>query len=210
MSKSTTPNPSPSTQPTPPRVPGLAAQPRPVARLTPGRVAAVLVDLQEKLVPVIDDGATVVRRADRLARGAEVLGVPLLVTEQHPRGLGPTVRSLRSTLPPEVPRLEKTRFSAAGPKLLAQLRTWEASAVVLAGVEAHVCVLQTALDLLDEGFVVAVCRDACGSRRAQDRDAGLARMEASGVLPATVESVLFELCGDAAAPAFAALSRVIR
>lgn len=184
--------------------------PVPLPRLVPGRTAFVLVDLQEKLLPVIDGGDTVIRRTQRLIRGAAVLEVPLLLTEQHPRGLGRTVRPILGELPGDTPRLEKTRFSAADPRLLAQLRRGQASAVVLAGVEAHVCVLQTALDLLDEGFVVAVCRDACGSRRPEDRDAGLARMENAGVLPATVESVLLELCGDASAPAFRALSRVIR
>lgn len=170
----------------------------------------LLIDLQEKLLPVVDGGDTVLRRVERLARGAAVLDVPLLVTEQYPQGLGRTVSALRRELAEDVPRLEKTRFSAGGPKLLAQLRSWDAEAVVLAGVETHVCVLQTALDLLDAGFTVACCRDAVGSRRAGDAAAGTARMEAAGVLPATVESVLMELCGDAATPGFRRLHPVIR
>ena len=180
------------------------------SRLTLGRTAVLLIDLQEKLVPAIAGGDAVVRRAERLAQGAALLEVPLLVTEQYPQGLGRTVKTLRRVLAEDVPRLEKTRFSAVCPKLLAQLRHWEVEAVVLAGVEAHICVLQTALDLLVEGFIVACCREACGSRQAGDLAGGLARMEAAGVLPVTVESVLMELCGDAAHPGFRALSRLIR
>jgi nicotinamidase-related amidase len=181
----------------------------------------VLVDYQQRLMPAIDQGEAVVTQAVRLARIAQALQVPCHVTEQNPAGLGATVDPLRPWVPAP---LTKTRFSAA-PLLLPRLRPPARaprgnarslprhlqkpaepepgpSTVVIAGCEAHVCLLQTALELLDEEFDVWVVTDACGSRSARDRDAALDRLAGAGCELVTTEMVAFEWLEDAEHPRF--------
>ena len=179
-------------------------------RLNPQRSAVLLIDFQQRLLPVMRRRSTVIRRTQRLIEGASILGLPVVVTEQYPRGLGPTHESISAKLHGAVYTDPKTRFSAFGPSLQQHLEKFEVQSVVVAGVEAHVCVLLTCLDLIDAGYTVAVCQDAVSSRRDEDRSAALARMQQAGVLPATVESVLFELMGDADSPHFKAMRAVIQ
>lgn len=182
-----------------------------VPRLDPSLSAVLLIDLQEKLMPVIHEKSACMRRSARLAEGARVLGVPLLVTEQYPQGLGKTVPEIKRFLDEGVACYEsKTRFSACIPRIVGMLETLGIRSVILAGVETHVCVLHTALDLLDRGFTVAVCEDAVGSRRAIDKHAAILRMMQAGVVPTTVESALLELCGDASNERFRAIRSVIK
>lgn len=172
----------------------------------------VLVDFQTRLIPAIHAGEDAVAQALKLARGARLLGVPTWATEQNPEGLGPTVPALRE-LCPRV--LRKSHFSAVADGLAERLRPSAAPAagnarslpkhlqkpkpsaperdtIVLAGFEAHVCVLQTALELAEEEFDVVVVTDACGSRTERNRDAAFDRLAAAGVELVTVEMVLFE------------------
>lgn len=183
----------------------------PVPRLDPHRSALLVIDVQDRLMPVIDENATVIRRAARLAEGAAALSVPRFVTEQYARGLGATVPALAKFLNHDVTAYEdKTAFSACVGRISGMLETLGVRSVVLVGVEAHVCVLFTALDLLDQGFTVAVCNDAIGSRRAVDKQAAWQRMIQAGVIPTTVESVLFEWTGDASSDRFKAVRDIIR
>lgn len=182
----------------------------PVARLDPRRSAILLIDMQERLLPVMQHRSTIVRRTTRLIEGAHILKTPVAVTEQYPRGLGSTVSQIAGKLHGAVYTDPKTRFSATGPSLMRFLEKLETRSVIVAGLEAHVCVLQTCLDLLDHGFTVALCLDAIGSRRDIDRQAAVHRMTQAGVLPTTVEAVLFELMGDADAPAFKELRKIIQ
>lgn len=183
----------------------------PTARLDPHRSALLVIDLQERLMPVIHDQSTVTRRAARLAEGAAALSVPRLVTEQYRRGLGPTVPELARHLDHDVTAYEdKTSFSACVGRISGMLETLGVRSVVLVGVEAHVCVLFTALDLLDQGFTVAVCEDAIGSRRPIDKHAAWQRMIQAGVIPSTVESVLFEWVGDASSDRFKAIRGILQ
>ncbi|MEM6855739.1 MAG: hydrolase [Planctomycetota bacterium] len=181
-----------------------------VARLDPKRSAVLLVDLQEKLLPVMHEKTTVERRAGRLIQGANVLGVPVLLTEQYPKGLGRTVGSIARQLDAAVCTDEKTRFSACSESVIRLLEKFETKSVVVAGIETHVCVLQTCLDLLERGYTVALCVDAVSSRRPIDKKAAVDRMIQAGVLPTTVEAVLFELMGDANSPKFRELRSIIQ
>ncbi|MEM1445744.1 MAG: isochorismatase family protein [Planctomycetota bacterium] len=182
-----------------------------VPRLDPHRSALLVIDVQDRLMPVIEQKTTVIRRAARLAEGAEALSVPRFVTEQYSRGLGSTVPDLAKHLDQNVTAYEdKTTFSACVGRIAGMLETLGIKSVVLVGVEAHVCVLFTALDLLDQGFTVAVCEDAIGSRRAVDKHAAWQRMIQAGVIPTTVESVLFEWTGDAASDRFKAIRGIIQ
>jgi len=181
-----------------------------VARLDREKTLLLLIDLQMKLVPVMAEKTTLVRRAGRLVEGANVLSVPVLVTEQYPKGLGHTYEPIAQKLHGSVDIDVKTRFSAYSKKVAAFLEKIEIKSVVVAGIEAHVCVLQTVLDLLDAGYTVAVCEDAVSSRRPIDKHAAMRRMVQAGALPATVESVLFELVADADSPQFRELRGVIQ
>jgi nicotinamidase-related amidase len=167
----------------------------------------LLIDLQQKLVPAIADGDTMVARSVRLAEAAQLLDVPVRATEQYPVGLGPTVPEL-AAYPREV--LAKTTFSAVGDPGFAALLPAGTREVVIAGCEAHVCVLQTALDLLDSGYRPVVAADAAGSRDPADRTAGIARARQHGVEIVTSEMVLFEWLRDARNPRFRDVQKLLR
>lgn len=170
----------------------------------------LLIDAQERLIPAIRDGAAVVSAIDRLLRGAALLGVPVRATEHCPEAIGPTVAGLARHLPP-ASRLAKRSFDAtAEPAIRQALDDLQRPAVVLAGVEAHVCVAQTALGLRAGGRRVFVAEDACGSRRAVDGAAGLARLRSAGCVPVTVEAILFEWLGTADHPAFRDVLSIIK
>jgi nicotinamidase-related amidase len=181
-----------------------------VKRLNPKRTAFLLIDLQERLLPVMKEKTTLLRRTERLIEGASLLKQPILVTEQYPRGLGHTHGSIASKLHGAVHTTEKTRFSACSGAMLRHLEKFETQSLVVAGIEAHVCVLMTCLDLIEAGYTVAVCLDAVSSRRDIDRKAGIDRMVQAGVVPTTVEAALFELIVDADSPTFKALRGVLQ
>lgn len=167
----------------------------------------LLVDLQERLMPAIAEAESVLANAGRLSEAAAALGVPRVRTEQAPDGLGPTVASLAE---PGVPVIAKTSFDAAAcPGLTEHLPDRETVAVV-AGCEAHVCVLQTVLGLLAGGRPVAVVADAVGSRTAANKDAALARMRAHGADVVTTEMVAFEWLADSQAPEFRDVHKLIK
>lgn len=165
----------------------------------------LLVDLQERLVPALHDGPAVVAAAGRLARAAAILGVPVRATEQYPKGLGPTVPELAGH-----PGLAKTAFSAVADPGFARLLPDGAEEVVVAGAEAHVCVLQTVLGLLAQRRRVLVVADAVGSRRPLDRDAALDRVRRHGAEVVTSEMVLFEWLRDSTHPRFREVHALLR
>jgi len=167
----------------------------------------LLVDFQQRLMPAIAEGDAVVAVAARLAEAALRLGVPCLATEQYPRGLGSTVPALAAFA---AQPLEKIHFDATSAEGFARRLAGGRPQAVVAGCETHVCVLQTCLGLRRKGFDVAVVADATGSRRAADRDAGLARMAAHGCEIVTVEMVLFEWLGHAGNPAFRDILTLIK
>ena len=162
----------------------------------------LLIDFQEGLLAAVDGGPRALQQAERLLRSAAILGVPLAGTEQYPKGLGPTVEPLRSLLGNE--RIaEKLTFSSCGATVLMdQLRAANRRQVVLAGFETHVCVAQTALDLLAGDFEVFIVADAVSSRRPLDRQVALDRLRQGGAVVTTVEAVIFEWLQHAAAPEF--------
>jgi nicotinamidase-related amidase len=173
----------------------------------------LIVDMQEKLLPAIRRHKQVVANCVKLVRAAQLLGPPVFATEQYPRGLGPTVPDLAELLST---RPEKSRFSCS------EALQWgtaseptdpalgDRTKVVIAGLEAHVCVLQTALDLLADGYHVYIAADAVGSRRRLDRQVALQRMADSGAVITTTESILFEWCETAAADEFKQISGLVK
>ena len=181
-----------------------------VPRITIDQTALLVLDLQEKLMPRIEDGEHVLDQAAKLIRGCTILGVPMLATEQYPDGLGPTVESIRTALPEAALRTVKMRFSGCVDEVRRQLDRWRRPVVLICGVETHVCVLQTALDLLESGYTPVVVGDAVGSRRARDDALAMQRMTAAGVVPASVEMALLEMTHEAGTERFRAILPLIR
>lgn len=181
-----------------------------IPRLKLERTAVLVVDVQERLVPAMFDAEAMVAAVGRLLDGANALGVPVLVTEQYRKGLGETVPELNAKLSDAVCREEKLKFSACIEPVRECLTRLGVQAVVVAGIEAHVCVMQTCLELADVGFITAVATDAISSRRPADRDAAVSRMTQAGVLPVTVESALLELVHEAGTERFKAVLPIIK
>lgn len=165
------------------------------------RSLLLISDMQERLLPVIHDGEAVVAAVAWLARAAVKIGVPIAAVEQYPKGLGRLAQPIRD-LVPETAVAQKTHFSCVAAQCLADLPGSDRAQVVIAGIEAHVCVLQTALELTEEGKEVYVVADAVGSRRTLDRDLALWRMRQEGVRIASREMVVFEWLGEAGTPLF--------
>jgi nicotinamidase-related amidase len=177
-------------------------------RLTAQQGALLVVDVQEKLMAPIPDRALVIANAVRLVRGATILGLPVWATEQYPRGLGTTVAELAALIPE---RPAKTVFHCcAVPQFLEQLYGRRIRHVTLAGIEAHVCVAQTALELIELGFQVQVPADAVASRAAIDWEFALRRLERAGAVVSTTEAVLFEWTETSDRPEFKAISDLIK
>jgi len=173
----------------------------------------VLIDIQERLAAAMPPAAraAVMRNAGILLQAAARLGVPVLATEQYPKGLGPTAAELAALLPAGTPRLEKTCFaSSASEPFSASLQALARPQAILIGMEAHVCVLQTALELRARPLQVFVVEDACCSRNEQNHANAMRRLSAAGVVVTNTESVVFEWLRDARHEHFRALSALLR
>jgi nicotinamidase-related amidase len=169
----------------------------------------LLIDLQERLLPAMTDSAGISHRIGILLTAARQLGVPVLASEQYPAGLGATVSNVRGQLQTDE-ILTKTEFSCfANPALRERLRQ-KAGQIVIAGIEAHVCVLQTALDLAAAGRDVYVVADAVSSRSPDSKAIALQRLASKGVTVVTTEMVLFEWLRRADRPEFKPISQLIR
>jgi nicotinamidase-related amidase len=170
------------------------------------RSLLLVVDVQEKLLPVIRENDRVLANVTWLVQAAQQLGIPVAATEQYPKGLGPTAKPVRALLP-EGSIATKTHFSAVAAQCLAGLPGADRPQVVIVGLEAHVCVLQTTLELLEEGREVYVVTDCVGSRHELDGRMALARMQQEGARMVTREMVVYEWLGEAGTPRFSEISR---
>ncbi|MGE0765814.1 MAG: hydrolase [Hyphomicrobiaceae bacterium] len=178
------------------------------------RAQLLIIDVQEKLAPHIADGSTAAANCERLVRYAHRLGVPVTITEHYPTGLGSTLAPIREAAGNDTPRLEKIAFScwrdAAIRSRIADLESDGRDQIVVAGMETHVCVGQTVLDLLSGGKSVFVVADAVGSRQARVRDLALDRFRSGGATIVAQEMVAFEWLGRGDDPAFKDLIRLIK
>lgn len=179
--------------------------------LDKNKTALVVVDFQEAFRSPINDFAQIVSRTATAVRGFQILNLPIIITEQYPKGLGRTAEEVLFSMPPDFEFVEKTAFSSCGsPAFMEKLRATGASQVVLCGLEAHVCVNQTAHDLLEENYAVHLLTDCVSSRFTPDREIALKKMQASGVVPSSVEMVLFELMTDARHEQFKEIQNLIK
>jgi nicotinamidase-related amidase len=173
------------------------------------RSQLLLVDIQDRLQPAIHEGVTVVRNATRLLEASRTLLVPIIASEQYPQGLGHIVGELQPLLPGNAV-YEKVEFSCFANAALRNILSGAGKQTIVFGTEAHVCVLQTVLEMKDAGCDVTVVVDAVGSRAIESKDVALLRMADAGVRLATTEMVLFEWLRRAGTPEFKAISRLIR
>jgi nicotinamidase-related amidase len=180
-----------------------------VARIGVSESVLVVVDVQDKLLPFIDRTPSLLLNIAFLLDAAKLLEVPVLATEQYPKGLGPTTAVIAERLARPIP--EKTAFSCCGSAEFAQqIGAMSRARPILVGIETHVCVMQTALDLLERGLHVAIPVDAVAARGAIDHELALHRLERAGALLVTSEMVAFEWLGASTAPAFKAVSLLVQ
>ena len=170
------------------------------------RSALLVIDLQTRLVPALADHEQLVANVAWLIGIAQKIGVPVAATEHYPKGLGPLVPKVRKLLPAGA-IAAKNHFSAVSAQCLAQLPGQDRAQVVVVGAEAHGCVLQTSLELLEEGKEVYVVADAVASRHAPDREVALTRMRDEGIRVVTREMVCFEWLGEAATALFSEVNK---
>ncbi|KAI1793021.1 Isochorismatase hydrolase [Ganoderma leucocontextum] len=183
-----------------------------VTRLIPGRTVFLVCDIQTRFRPLVHSFDHVVATGSRMLKLAKVLDVPIVITEQNPRALGSTVPEL-DTAPLGnlfLGAYDKTAFSMAIPPVTTLLKKHDFKSIVLFGIESHICILQTTLDLLQLGYDVHVLADGVSSSRPQEVPIALARMRQAGAQITTSETVAFELQADANKPNFKDFSRIIK
>jgi len=180
--------------------------------LTVDTAAFVMIDVQERLVAATAELLTPrLPKLRLLLQGAAAMNLDVIVTEQYPKGLGPTLPELKALLNPTWPVIEKTAFSCCGePAFMTALRRKDRRAVALAGVEGHVCVQQTAFELQALGYEVYLIADAVASRRSEDLQTAIELMRTQGIRVTTAEAWLFLLLGSAKHPAFKAISALVK
>src|SRR5262245_30974832 len=184
-----------------------------MARLPRADAVLVVIDVQEKLMPVIDGHEEVARNIERLVRGCRILDVPALLTEQYVKGLGPTIPTIRRAFQETsgYEPIEKSCFSAHGcAEFVTALRLLQKRHAIVCGIEAHVCVYQTVTDLLGAGMDVTVIADGVGSRAASNKDIALRRMVSEGAKLSSTEMALFEMLVAAGTDEFREISRLVR
>ncbi len=178
--------------------------------LNRARAALLIIDVQEKILRVMRDHESLVENINKLINGFKILQLPIFYTEQYPKGLGPTTELILNNLPSE-PAIQKLTFSCYGAEnLFYALREKKLDQIVVCGIESHVCVMQTVLDLLANGFQVNVPIDAISSRKEADYNAALLRFSNEGAIVTSTESVLFELLEECRSDEFKQISKLVK
>lgn len=179
-------------------------------RIQRNHAIAIVVDIQERLFPHIHQHDELAQRCEMLIRGLRILDVPLVVTQQYTKGLGPTLSSIGEALGRYQPH-EKLTFSVVGnPDVEAQILGSHGHHVIVFGIETHVCVLQSVLDILAQGRQAIVVEDCVSSRRANDKHVAIERMRSAGAVITTAESLLFELLEEAGSDTFKRISALVK
>jgi nicotinamidase-related amidase len=182
-----------------------------VSQLSRESAALAVIDMQEAFRPVISDFGEVAIRISKAVAGACLLEVPVIVTEQYPKGLKHTAEEILARLPAGLNPIEKSCFSSCGSEdFLAQLANRNVKQVLVCGIEANICVMQTSLDLLARGFEVYVLSDCITSRILKNKQVALARLRQAGAIESTLEMALFEMMRTADSPQFKAIQALIK
>lgn len=179
-------------------------------RILKENTIGLVVDIQERLVPVMEENEQLVENCSKLIQGLQILGLPLLVTQQYTKGLGETIPEIKSLIH-DFSYIEKKDFSCyEEPAVAEKLAASGAIHVIICGIESHVCVLQTAIDLKEAGYTPVVVMDCVSSRSFDNMDLAAERFRYEGILMTSYESVLFELTRSASAPQFKEISKLVK
>ncbi|MGL4483940.1 MAG: hydrolase [Anaerovoracaceae bacterium] len=179
-------------------------------KLNPETAALIVIDYQERLLPVIENGEKSEEDVLKLITGARVVGLPVIVTQQYTKGLGETTGKIKEALGVFTP-VEKTTFSVFGTdEFIKVLNKSKAKQLIICGIESHVCVQQSVLDALELGYQVFVPEDCVGSRKLNDKKIAGKRMRKEGAIYTTYEAILFELIGGAKSPHFKEISKLVK
>ncbi|MFW5799681.1 MAG: hydrolase [Spirochaetota bacterium] len=179
--------------------------------ISPENSILIVIDVQEKLLPTILDHKITAENISKLIRGCKVHNVPIIYTEQYKKGLGETVEVVSKELSGIEP-IEKMEFSCfQNDEFKDKLKEYkDVKNLIICGIEAHVCVLQTSLDAIEDGYNVHIVKDAISSRKAYDYNTGIEKMKMCGVFPTTVEIALFELTNTSKSPEFKEISKIVK
>ncbi len=178
--------------------------------LEPGKALLIIIDVQEKLFRVMYEREALLRKLQQMVQGARELGLPIVWSEQYPEGMGTTVPEVAELLSGLHPIAKRTFSCCAHPPLLDAIRTPGRTQALLVGIESHVCVYQTAIDLLALGFEVEVVADCVSSRSAENRQLGIDRIQQAGGRVTSVEMAIFEMLHAAEGPHFKPLLKIVK
>ena len=180
-------------------------------KLKKENTAVLVIDYQEKLMPAMHNKEAFIPRTEMLLKGLQALEIPMVVSEQYPKGLGSTVPEIKEVLSEDAVVLPKTSFSLLdNDDLRAAIEKLGRDTILICGAELHICVLQTAMDLVAAGKQVVLVADCVGSRTAFDMETGFIRARQEGILMTSAEAVLFELQGVASGPVFKTISKLVK
>jgi len=179
-------------------------------RILKDRSAALIIDIQERLYPFIFENEKLTINVSKLIEGLKIIGIPIFITEQYVKGLGPTIEPV-ATLLGSHPRIEKMAFSCCDePRVMEGIAVTGKENILIAGIESHVCVLQTVLDLTRNGYHPVVVEDCVSSRHENDKRVAIERMRQEGAIITTSESILFELLRYSGTEQFRGISRLVK
>lgn len=172
--------------------------------------ALIIIDVQEKLFPLISDRERILNNLYKLIQFARIINMPIILTEQYPKGLGPTIPEIKKILL-DVQPIEKVEFSCFGSeKFRKAVRGLSVETLIIAGIEAHICVVQTAIEGVKEGYRVCVVSDATSSRNPEDKEIALERLRENGVTVASTEMLIYELLKRAGTQEFREALKLIK
>lgn len=180
-------------------------------RINPESTLALIIDIQEKLVPVIEYRETLIHNNQILIKGLKTLGIPMVATQQYTKGIGMTVEPIQTAISDDFQYLDKLTFSCYDDEAIQEkIKSFHKKNIIICGIEAHICVLQTVIDCLAEGYKVFVVEDCISSRKGNDKRIALQRMLQEGAFITTYESILFELTRKAGNDQFKIISKLIK
>ena len=180
-------------------------------RIIKDNAVAVAIDFQSKLFPFIHEHEQLELTVIKLINGMKVLGIPIIVTEQYPKGIGYTTDMIKKALQDEYKPIEKMTFSCCdSDEFMNKLDSFNKKFVIICGIESHVCVLQTVVDLTEKDFVPVLVEDCVSSRKLSDKRTAIERMRQEGAIISTYESILFELCRISGIKEFRAISKIVK
>ena len=179
-------------------------------RIQTDQTQALIVDIQEKLFPHIHNKDEILKNSIKLIKGLKLFDIPFIINEQYPKGIGHTISPIKDLLE-DTQVYEKVTFSCYKTKTtMEKIKDINKKFVIIFGIEAHVCVMQSVLDLLEDGFIPILVTDCINSRNPNDKEVAITRMIQAGAIPTTSESLLFELCVSAKNEVFKEISKLVK